>query len=127
MAPVRHAGRFAFATVAEPMPAHLHPVAMIAESEGLSVILPHEVADEQGLEYDYLAAWITLTVQSSLDTVGLTATVSALFAEAGISCNIVAGFYHDHLFVAYNDADSAMKLLGELSSNPQLYIHRLKS
>ena len=127
MAPVLRDGRFTFVAVASPMPSYLHPAAMIAESEGVSVILPQETADEHGLRYDYLAAWITLTVHSALDTVGLTATVSTLLADAGISCNIVAGFYHDHLFVAYDDADSAMKLLNELSNNPEPYIHEFKA
>ncbi|MGZ5255248.1 MAG: ACT domain-containing protein, partial [Flavitalea sp.] len=46
------------------------------EEEGLSVILKKEYADELGVEYDFVASWITLTVHSALDAVGLTAAFS---------------------------------------------------
>ncbi len=69
-----------------------------------------------GWAYDFVAAMITLKVRSRLDTVGLTAVVSSLLANAGISCNVVAGYFHDHLFVPVERAGEALELLGRLSS-----------
>ena len=43
-----------------------------------------DVADANGLSYDYVAAWITLQVHSSLAAVGLTASFSAALAQAGV-------------------------------------------
>ena len=67
------------------------------------------------IPYETTCAWITLTVHSSLEGVGLTAAVSRALAEADISCNVVAAFHHDHLFVPLKDADRAMKVLRTLS------------
>jgi uncharacterized protein len=85
------------------------------EAEGVTVILRKEVADRLGLSYSYVAAWITLSVNSSLEAIGLTAAVSAALARAGISCNVVAAYYHDHIFVAVDDGDRALRVLKELT------------
>ena len=58
---------------------------------------------------------ITLTVHSSLEAVGLTAAFSAALTGAGISANVVAGYYHDHIFVPERDADRAIETLQALS------------
>jgi hypothetical protein len=47
--------------------------------------------------------------------VGLTAAVSGVLADAGISCNILAGFHHDHLLVPEDDLDSALEVLVNLA------------
>jgi len=62
-------------------------------------------------------AWITLTVHSSLEAVGLTAAFATALGNAGISCNVIAGFYHDHLFVGKDDAHTALTVLRELAKN----------
>ncbi len=49
-----------------------------------------EQADAAGLPYDVVAAWITLTVHSALDAVGLTAAAAGKLAAARISCNVIA-------------------------------------
>ena len=85
------------------------------EKEGLTVILDKNIADSLHLKYSYIAAWITLTVHSSLEAVGLTAAFSNALAKAGISCNVVAAYYHDHIFVAKQDAKKAMQVLKKLS------------
>jgi hypothetical protein len=57
-----------------------------------------------------------LTVHSSLEAVGLTAAVSKALTEANISCNVVAAYYHDHIFVPVKDAKQAMRVLEKLPS-----------
>ena len=68
-----------------------------------------------GLTYDYVAAWITLQVHSALDAVGLTSAVSRVLAEAGLSCNVIAGYHHDHLLVSAERGHEAVALLRDLS------------
>jgi hypothetical protein len=81
------------------------------EEEGTTVILSQEDADRLGLEYNYVAAWITLKANTALDAVGITATFARLLADHEISCNVVAGFHHDHIFVPYVDRLRAIQLL----------------
>jgi hypothetical protein len=81
------------------------------EKEGITLIIPRHVADVQKIPYTYIASWITLTVNSSLEAVGLTAAVSKALADANISCNAVAAFNHDHIFVARRDSERAMNVL----------------
>jgi len=50
-----------------------------------------------------------------LDAVGLTAAFSKALTEVNISANVIAGYYHDHIFVAKRDEDKAMKALIGLS------------
>ena len=52
-----------------------------------------------------------IKVNSSLDSVGLTATFSSALAKNGISCNIVSGYYRDHIFVNINDKNKAVNIL----------------
>lgn len=85
------------------------------EGEGNTIIIRKELADSLSLEYSFVAAWITLTVHSSLAAVGLTAAFSRALSEKGISCNVVAAYYHDHVFVDKKDAEMAMKVLTGLS------------
>lgn len=94
--------------------AHGQPVVTVREPEGTTLVLPRAQADEAGLPYEYVAAWITLRVHSALDTVGLSAAVSTALADAGLSCNIVAGYHHDHLFVPAEHAQHALRVLREL-------------
>lgn len=93
-------------------PAHI--VASMREPEGLSVILPEQVALDLGLPVAFTAAWITLTVHSDLAAIGLTAAFSSALGQAGISCNVVAGVHHDHLFVPVDQAQQAMETLRAL-------------
>jgi len=81
------------------------------EEEGNTVIIKKELADSLKLEYSFIASWITLTVHSSLEAIGLTAAFSSALSAAGISCNVVAAFYHDHIFVDKKDTEKAMAIL----------------
>ena len=85
------------------------------EEEGWTIILHKELADKLGYSYSYVAAWITLTIHSSLEAVGLTAAFSSALAKHFISCNVVAAYYHDHIFVAKQDAGKALNVLKKLA------------
>lgn len=114
--PVLNPGRYVFCTRPGKVPAGLRPVVTVAEPEGVTFVVAQEEADPLGLPYEYVAAWITLRVHSALDAVGLTAAVAGALAERGISCNVVAGFHHDHLFVPAEDADRALAALDSLAA-----------
>jgi uncharacterized protein len=97
----------------EPPPG-VSPFALIREEEGPTLVLTRADADRAGLVYDYVAARITLRVNSALADVGLTAAFSRTLAAAGISCNVIAGLAHDHLFVAWDERARALALLQKL-------------
>lgn len=86
------------------------------EAEGFTVVIKKELADSLKMEYSFIAAWITLSVHSSLEAVGFTAAFSTALADAGISCNVVAAFYHDHIFVNKTDIEKAMEILNGISA-----------
>ena len=90
------------------------PWATICEEEGTTYILSTDQADRIGLAYRDQWARITLRIHSSLHAIGLTATVSSVLATNGISANMVAGYFHDHLFVPVEHAMRALGLLKEL-------------
>jgi hypothetical protein len=92
-----------------------HIICLFKEKEGTCYVLPRHIADELHLPYSYVAAWITLNVHSSLEAVGLTAAFAGALANAAISCNVIAAFYHDHIFVKKEDAEKAMAVLQKMA------------
>jgi hypothetical protein len=90
-------------------------VCIFKEKEATTIILKKEIADQLGLGYTFIASWITLAVHSSLEAVGLTAAFSVALSEKGISCNVIAAYYHDHIFVDVKDTEAAMNILKQLS------------
>lgn len=117
MAPRLNAGRYVYTRSDSSSFVDDAAVVMVREVEGLTLVLPQERADELGLPYEYVAAWITLEVHSSLDAVGLTAAISRGLAQAGLSANVVAGFTHDHVFVPYGRAQEAMDVLTSIAAS----------
>lgn len=111
--PVLYAEPYVYVTVPEARP-DLGAFAVIREDEGVTLVLTRAQADGAALRYEYLAARITLTIDSALEAVGLTAAVSRVLADAGISCNVIAGFAHDHLFVGWDRGGEALALLKRL-------------
>ena len=95
--------------------AYLDPICSFQEREGLTLIIPHGKAIEHNMNADSVFKRITLEVHSSLHAVGLTAAVSSKLAGKGISANVVAGYYHDHIFVQAEKADVALQSLLEIA------------
>ena len=109
-------GEYVYVTDPGGSSAVVEPEALIAEDEGRTLVVRREVADEAGLAYEFVGSWITLTVHSSLDAVGLTAAFSSALARAGIGCNVLAGRYHDHILVPHTRREDAVAVLRALSS-----------
>jgi len=117
MTPEIKSGEYVFCSVEGSYPyAHLNPLACFMESEGLSLILPVKMAEQAHLAYESKFKQITLKIHSSLDAVGLTAAVAKKLASCNISANVVAAYYHDHIFVQTENADEALLALKQLSS-----------
>ena len=87
------------------------------EQEGVSIVVEKAYADAQGFEYTSVFAWITLHIHSALEAIGLTAAFSNALADNDISCNVVAGYYHDHIFVQHELAQEAIQVLQELAAS----------
>jgi uncharacterized protein len=112
--PKQRPGEFVYVAVDAATASTLPAEAMIVESEAVTVVLRRADADSAGLDYEFVGAWITLGVQSALESVGLTAAVSAALGEAGISCNMLAGYLHDHILVPYEQLSEALDVLTAL-------------
>jgi len=93
----------------------LEPLASFQETEGLTLIIPKAKADEYEIAYTSTYKGITLSVHSSLEAVGLTAAFSTQLTEHGISANVIAGYYHDHIFVNTDEAQDALTALMDLT------------
>ena len=93
----------------------LEPLGTFHEPEGVTLIVTQQQASRQGLPFECTWACITLTVHSSLSAVGFLAALTARLAAAGISVNPVSAYYHDHLFVPWEDRGCALAELNALS------------
>jgi hypothetical protein len=89
--------------------------AVIVEDEATTKIVEQTVADEYNLRYSFVAAWITCTIESDLEAVGMTAAIGRSLADAGIACNVLAGSRHDHLLVPWHRRDDAVAVLSSLA------------
>jgi hypothetical protein len=108
----RRPGVFVYIAVQIPTPGLMAAAhAMVKEGRLTTIVLPVAAAERAGQPTDLQFAWLTLTVQSSLDAVGLTAAVSARLAAIGIPCNVLAGYHHDHLLVPVDRVDDAIDVL----------------
>lgn len=110
----RRPGTYTVATVPGPVSAGDGVEAVIVEDEGTTVIATCEEAERRGWPVGFVAAWLTVEVHSALEAVGLTAAMSAVLADHGISCNVLAGYFHDHLLVPVERADEAIAALQSL-------------
>lgn len=116
MKPLLNKGEYVFITVEDILSIDISKaISFFKEDEAYTIIVEKQIADEWKQSYQYIAAWITLTVHSSLEAVGLTAAFSKILADAGISCNVIAAYYHDHIFVDVRDAEKAMEVLHRMA------------
>lgn len=113
--PALNEGKYVYCTVNDidtiPMSKILF---LFKETESVTMVLKKEDAEALNLDFSYVASWITLEVHSSLSAVGLTAKFSQALSDAGISCNVVAAYFHDHIFVDEKDAAKAIEVLNAL-------------
>jgi hypothetical protein len=108
----RRPGVFVFVAVGVPTPGLLAAAhAMVTEGELTTLVVPIDVAERSGLTVTTPMAWLTLTVHSSLEAVGLTASFSAMLGDVDIPCNVLAGYQHDHILVPLRMVDDAIAVL----------------
>ena len=118
MSPLLLEQEYVFATFAQAKygdHANLQPFASVIEAEGLTLIIEKSTAERHDIEFHAVFKAITLQVHSSLEAVGLTAAVATKLAECGVSANVVAGYFHDHIFVQSESAELAVSVLSELA------------
>lgn len=116
MSPVLNKGEYVFCSIGDlSIVDRNDTVCEFKENEGVTIVIEKEKADVLNLNYDFIAAWITLKIHSALEAIGLTALFSTELTKHGISCNVIAGYYHDHIFVDKKDADKAINVLTVLS------------
>jgi hypothetical protein len=95
--------------------AGLQAFATVREPEGVTLVMERSAAEGAGLQFVGTFRRITLRAHSSLHLVGLSAALSTALAERGIGANVIAGYYHDHLFVPAGRVKEAMQTLRKLS------------
>lgn len=120
MRPMLDPEPYVFCTFAQKQIAELallSPIGLFQETEGVTAILPVEQARALGLAEAEWFRRITLAVHSSLEAVGLTAAVANALAVAGISANVVAAYFHDHVFVPAERADESLTILRSLAKS----------
>jgi len=117
LSPELQVGEFVFCTLNGDLDDYirLNPIASFNEQEGLTLILPVDIATKADLKFDTVFRQITLTVHSSLNAVGLTAAIADKLTSYGISANVVTAYYHDHIFVPNTKAELALQALNDES------------
>ncbi|KAG7192392.1 uncharacterized protein KQ657_001791 [Scheffersomyces spartinae] len=103
----------------------LDPLFTFKEEEGTTVIVHQDVADKMSLEYLVVFNQITLKVHLSLEAIGLTASIATELTKHQISCNVVAGYYHDHIFVPTAKSQQALEALKELQRYSDIQLKNL--
>lgn len=111
-------GIYYFSPVGE-LPPGLAPFATVQENEGLTVVVTDEQARDFELPAHQPMVRISLGAYTSLEAVGITATVAQTLASRGIACNVVAGYHHDHIFVPLSKSKEAERLLRNLAQQAQ--------
>ncbi len=117
MDPVRVEGTFVYCTPEEAeIPPGFRPTALFREAEGLTLVVRREEAEQFGWPCEFPCACLTLQVNSDLAAVGFLAAAAGALAGAGISCNAMSAWHHDHLFVPLDRAEEALAVLRALQA-----------
>lgn len=114
-------GKYIFACLPE-VPADLHPVALIREPEGITVVVSLEEAESAGLDTSEPYTLITLSAPGSLDVVGLNSGISQVLSSRSIPANIFSGIYHTHIFVPSLRANEAKSVLIDISGQAKAWL-----
>ena len=93
------------------------PIATFREEEGITLVISKDEADKFNLKYDSLFRCISLGVHSSLNSYGLISSISSELTKKKISSNVFSGFYHDHIFVQADLADTAIQVINSLDNS----------
>ena len=116
MEPVLAAQPYGYGMVAAGVATPSDAFAVIAEAEGVTGVAEVSVLEAAGIAFEGQWARISLTVHSDLAAVGLTAAIAAALGGQGISANVVAGYFHDHVFVQWERRADAMAALWALAT-----------
>jgi len=81
------------------------------ERESVTVIISRHLAEINKLEFGLVFKRITLNIHSSLAAVGFLARVTEVLAAQGFAVNVVSAYYHDHLYIQSDQAQSALNTL----------------
>ena len=112
--PFLNPGTFVFVTSSDSAIAKTSSILIFKELEGYTHIINSHQNKEKYNDLEKWA-WITLNYQSELNEIGITAKFSNALSMEKIPCNVVAGFYHDHIFVPYNDRHKAIELIEKIT------------
>ncbi len=105
-------GVYAFVSLPENgVPQNIEPLATFREREGISLIVSEQDAEVLGCPILFRASWISLGTQTDLNAIGITAAIASALSTKNISCNVVAGALHDHLFVPVDRATEALECI----------------
>lgn len=106
---------YGFATL--PAGTDIDPKAVLGvfqEVEGLTLIATKGYLEGSKIAFEGPFAKLTIDVHTSLELVGLTAVLATKLAANNISANVVAAYYHDHVFVQYDLREKATRILNGL-------------
>jgi len=108
---------YGFATVDnKTLPVDDEILGTFKEAEGLTIIAEKDFLQRKGMSFEGSYAKLTIDVYTSLELVGLTAVLASKLAENKIPANVVAGYFHDHIFVQYNLRKKAIEAIESLKA-----------
>jgi hypothetical protein len=102
------------------LPDGVEALCLFREREALTAIVEKTLAESLQLPWSFESRLITLEIHSDLAAVGFLAAVCTALADAGIACNAVSAYYHDHIFVPVDRAEQAMEVLRSLAAQPSI-------
>lgn len=81
------------------------------ENEGLTIIASKDYFIRNKIKYQGSYAKLTIDVHTSLELIGLTPVLAGKLADNKISANVIAAYFHDHIFVQYESRQKAIDAL----------------